>query len=265
VTPADAQVVVLAGGYGTRLGRAGAACPKVMQPVAGRPFADILLSLLIAKGFRRFCFCLGHLAEQVVAHLERRWPRLALTYHVDDKPLGTSGSLIAARELLDERFLLVMGDTYLDIDYAALLAELSPPALGVMAVTDQVTDVPPNVQVSSGRVVRYDKATSVGASWVDTGALVLRRSALRLPGDLPAPADVPAPADLGVVLTGLIDRRALLAFPVHTPFYDIGTPDRLDRFEQAWSPGGKTGPSSLAFPAITPYRAGDLRGFPECG
>lgn len=217
----------MAGGYGTRLGQAGAACPKVLQPVAGRPFVDLLLSLLTAKGFRRFCFCLGHLAEQVVAHLEQRWPQLAPTYRVDDWPLGTGGSLIAASELLDETFLLVMGDTYLDIDYVGLLARLSPAALGVMAVTDQVTDVPPNVQINSGRVVRYDKATSTGASWVDTGALVLRRSAISLL------RDVRAPADLCVMLTGLIDQQALLAFPVHTPFYDIGTPERLSRFEQA--------------------------------
>lgn len=225
--PAEVQVVVMAGGFGTRLGQAGTACPKVLQPVAGRPFVDIVLTLLNAQGFQRFCFCLGHLAEQVVAHLDRCWPQLTLTFHVDARPLGTGGSLLAASELLDETFLLVMGDTYLDIDYAGLLARLRPPALGVMAVTDQVTDVPPNVQIGSGQVVRYDKAASTGVSWVDTGALALRRSALRLLGD------VSAPADLGVVLTRLIDRQALLAFPVHTPFYDIGTPGQLTRFARA--------------------------------
>ena len=150
----DVQVVVLAGGLGTRLGEAGRQCPKVLQPVGGRPFLDILLGLLLGKGFRRFCFCLGHLADQVIVHIDRNWPWLAPSFHVDREPPGTGGSLYAARALLDDTFVVVMGDTYLDIEYQDVLDRLRSPALGVMAVTDAVTDVPANVEIAAGHVVR---------------------------------------------------------------------------------------------------------------
>jgi NDP-sugar pyrophosphorylase family protein len=218
------QVVLLAGGLGTRLGDAGRQCPKVLQPVRGRPFLDIMLRPLLDQGFRRFCFCLGHRADQVVAHLHRHWGWLRLSVHVDAEPPGTGGSLLAARALLDETFLVVMGDTYLDIEYRDLLDGLAPEALGIMAVTDAVTEVPGNVEFEAGRVIRYDKALGPRTRWVDTGALALRRRALNLL------AGAPHPVDLGRLFERMIARDALLAYPVDRAFYDIGTPQRLDHF-----------------------------------
>lgn len=220
----DTQVVVLAGGRGTRLGAAGRRCPKVLQPVGGRLFVDIMLQPLLDQGFRRFCFCLGHLADQVVAHLRGHRGQLRVSWHVDAEPPGTGGTLLAARALLDEVFLVVLGDTYLDLDYGDLLDRLEPDALAVMAVTDAVAEVPGNVEFTGGRVTRYDKALGPRTRWVDTGALVLRRAAL----DLLAGAR--HPVDLGHLFHRLIEQQALLAHPVDRPFYDIGTPDRLARF-----------------------------------
>jgi NDP-sugar pyrophosphorylase family protein len=218
------QVVVLAGGFGTRLGDQGRRCPKVLQPVHGRPFLDIMLRPLLDQGFRRFCFCLGYLADQIVAHVHQQWGWLQPLFHVDANPLGTGGSLLAARALLDETFLVVLGDTYLDIDYRDMLSGMAPGALGVMAVTDAVTEVPGNVEFAVGRVIRYDKALGLRTRWVDTGALVLRRPALDLL------VGAPHPVDLARLFERMIARDALLAYPVGQPFHDIGTPTRLERF-----------------------------------
>jgi NDP-sugar pyrophosphorylase family protein len=183
-----------------------------------------MLQPLLAQGFRRFCFCLGYLADQVVTHLARQWGRLGISFHVDVGRQGTCGSLISAHSLLDQTFLLVLGDTYLDIDYRSLHAELTPRALGVMAVTDAMTELPSNAEVSRNQVTRYDKELDTGSGWVDTGALVLRRRALDLV------ADAPRPTDLTQLFKRMIDRKALLAHTVSQHFYDIGTMDRLERF-----------------------------------
>lgn len=224
MTRESTQVVVLAGGLGTRLGEAGRRCPKVLQPVRGQPFLDIMLVPLLDQGFRRFCFCLGHLADQVVAHLHQQWGWLRPSFHVDANLPGTGGSLLAARALLDRTFLVVLGDTYLDIGYRELLDRLAPGALGIMAVTDAATEVPGNVEFAGGRVTRYDKALGPRTRWVDTGALVLRRRALDLL------AGAPHPVDLARLFEQMIALDALLAYPVDRPFYDIGTPQRLGRF-----------------------------------
>lgn len=214
----------MAGGLGFRLGDAGRHCPKVLCQVRGQPFVDIMLQPLLAQGFRSFCFCLGHLADQVITHLYRRWGQLELSFHIDAEPQGAAGALWAARPILDRTFVLVLGDTYFDIDYRSLADRLEPGALGVMAVTDVVSDVPANVELAHSHVTRYDKGSGTSSGWVDTGTLVLRKRALDLL------ADTPRPTDLGQLFEGMITRYALLAHAVHQPFYDIGTHSRLARF-----------------------------------
>jgi hypothetical protein len=65
---AEVPVALLAGGLGTRLGPISATTPKTMVTVAGRPFIDHQLALLLRNGIRRVVLCLGHLGEQVEAH-----------------------------------------------------------------------------------------------------------------------------------------------------------------------------------------------------
>ncbi len=45
-----------------------------------------------------------------------------MTYATENTPLGTAGSVGNARELLDERFLVISGDVLTDIDLSAILA-----------------------------------------------------------------------------------------------------------------------------------------------
>jgi NDP-sugar pyrophosphorylase family protein len=222
--PDETQVVVLAGGMGTRLGEAGRLHPKVLQPVGGRAFIDLMLHPLIEQGFHRFLFCLGHLSDQVVAHVEAQYRQLDMTFHIDAHPVGTAGSLMACRPLLAETFLLVLGDTYFDIDYGVMLDRLASDALAVMAITDAVDEVPGNVEVRGDLVTLYRVGLGRQTPWVDCGALVLRRQALELLGGI-AP-----PIDLARLYERLIPRAFLRAHAVDSPFYDIGTPERLARF-----------------------------------
>ena len=50
----------------------GADRPKILAPVGDRPFLDHLLAWLMGQGARRVVFSLGHLADQVEAHLAAR-------------------------------------------------------------------------------------------------------------------------------------------------------------------------------------------------
>jgi NDP-sugar pyrophosphorylase family protein len=58
-------VAILAGGLATRLHPVTLQIPKALVPVAGKPFVDHQLALLVRRGVRRVVFCLGHLGEQV--------------------------------------------------------------------------------------------------------------------------------------------------------------------------------------------------------
>ncbi len=212
------QVVVLAGGLGTRLGKLGRDRPKVLQEVGGRPFLDHFVAPFARAGVRRFHFCLGHLGEQVQEHLVR-FDGLAITSRIDP-PRGTAGALRSSIDFLDETFLVALGDTYLDVDIAGIADRLDAVAEGVMLVTSAWSDVPSNVAVHEGLVSRYDKGASAGCDYVDTGVIMLRRRALaRI-------ADTHDSIDLSVLFGRMIAAGALRAAVTDQRFYDIGTPER---------------------------------------
>ena len=70
---------MLAGGFGTRLRSIVSNVPKPMAPVAGRPFLDLLLTALKARGITRVILSLGYMAEAITSHFEEHpvgwnWP-----------------------------------------------------------------------------------------------------------------------------------------------------------------------------------------------
>jgi glucose-1-phosphate cytidylyltransferase len=124
VPGADAIVVILCGGRGTRLQEHAASPPKPLVEIGGRPILWHVLRMYLAHGFRRFLLLTGHRAERVQAFVEaERWPPDVKIRCLDtgaDTPTG--GRLHRAAEALDEpRFCLAYADGVADIDLGELL------------------------------------------------------------------------------------------------------------------------------------------------
>jgi mannose-1-phosphate guanylyltransferase len=121
---ADIDVVILAGGLGTRLRSVLADKPKVLAPVGARTFLDVLLDRLAAFGARRVILSLGHLAGEVSAHLAAH-PRAGRTILplVEPEPLGTAGAIRFVRPHLKSATALILnGDSLIDADLCAFVA-----------------------------------------------------------------------------------------------------------------------------------------------
>jgi D-glycero-alpha-D-manno-heptose 1-phosphate guanylyltransferase len=89
------EAVILAGGAGARVRPVVPDLPKPMAPVAGRPFLEILLSMLVRKGFTRIVFSLGYMAEKLLRiSVTVLWAGIDL--EVESLPLGTGGAIRAA-------------------------------------------------------------------------------------------------------------------------------------------------------------------------
>ena len=119
---AQIDVLVLAGGLGTRLRSVVPDAPKVLAPVQGRPFLDHLLKWLHDAGFKRVILSLGYRAEQVVQHLAVTPQPLAVDTVTEPHPLGTGGAIVHCRAALQSDPVLVLnGDSWADIDLQAFV------------------------------------------------------------------------------------------------------------------------------------------------
>jgi NDP-sugar pyrophosphorylase family protein len=120
---ASIDVLVLAGGYGTRLRGSIGETPKVLAPVAGQPFLGHLLTLLSRFGPCRVVMSLGYKANAVQEFLASYpIPGLAIESCVEPEALGTAGAIRFARPLLrSDPVLILNGDSFADADLCALV------------------------------------------------------------------------------------------------------------------------------------------------
>jgi NDP-sugar pyrophosphorylase family protein len=223
---ADVPVALLAGGLATRLRPITATVPKVLVEVAGRPFIDHQLALLHENGIRNVVLCLGHLGEQVEQHLgDGSAQGMEVRYsHDGDRLLGTGGALRRAAPLLGDLFWVMYGDSYMDVEYPAILADfLRRDALGLMTVIANGDRWDrSNAVFRDGRLVRYDKRNPTpDMAFIDYGVALLRRSALdRIPPD--------QPFDLADLYHELVEQGRMVGYEVARRFYEIGSPDGLE-------------------------------------
>jgi D-glycero-alpha-D-manno-heptose 1-phosphate guanylyltransferase len=115
------QAIVLAGGQGTRLRPVVSDIPKSMAPIAGRPFLFYLLERLERQGIVDVVIAAGYLSEHIQRGLGSRQGKVRLRYSIEREPLGTGGALRQALMLIEHYpVFAVNGDTYLELDFAAM-------------------------------------------------------------------------------------------------------------------------------------------------
>lgn len=111
------QLVILAGGKGTRLKDRLGDLPKPMIPIAGKPLLEHQIELARAHGFTEVLLFVHYRADLIEQHLGdgSRWG-LRLRYIIEKEPLGTAGATLAGFEHLAERFAVMYGDTMVNVD-----------------------------------------------------------------------------------------------------------------------------------------------------
>ena len=116
--------IILAGGFGTRLRSAVPDLPKVMAPVAGRPFLSYVIDTLRMQGISRLVFSLGYKAELIEQYLKENYPTLDYSTVIEDEPLGTGGGIrLALQKIKEKNVLIVNGDTLFRVDVAEMFAQ----------------------------------------------------------------------------------------------------------------------------------------------
>ncbi len=226
------QCVVLAGGLGTRLGARTRDVPKAMVGVAGEPFVQRQLALLADQGFSRVILCIGHLGSQIRDFVgDGGRFGLVVEYADEGEELrGTGGALRLAFDagLLENRFAVLYGDSYLPIDVTPVWEAAtrdSRPAL-MTVYRDPGGREHPNVEYQDGSVILYQKGQPTDQMHhVDYGLSVVTRAVI----DRDVPAGVAT--DLAELFHGLSTRDLLAGFEVVERFYEIGSPAGLADLE----------------------------------
>jgi len=230
--PAD-EVIVLAGGFGTRLRGIVDDVPKPLAPVAGRPFLAWLLDRLAACGMRRCILATGYMADTIERAIGTRWQGMEIAYSAETEALGTGGAIrLAAGRLQGDCVHVLNGDTWLAYSPQALERTARECGASIGMALAEVEDVGRYGAVerdARGMVVGFREKGEHGRGAINAGCYFLDETAL---ATLPATAsfsferEVLQPAALAGSVAGFLDTSG---------FIDIGVPEDYRRAQSIFA------------------------------
>lgn len=217
--PPPLDAVVLAGGLGTRLRSVVRDVPKPLAPIAGRPFLAWLLDRLARSGVRRVVLSTGHLGEMVRDAIGDWHAGMRIAYVHEATLRGTGGAVYAALPACQtERVAVLNGDTWLDVDLAAMdsAAPSADLVVAVRAVEDRSRYG--SIMVAGGRVTGMAEKGGTGPGLINGGVYIMRR-------DLPRRRPGPEAFSLETALLAEPAGLDIRAFVTAGRFLDMGTPE----------------------------------------
>ena len=112
-------VVIMAGGFGTRLKPLTNVIPKPLVPIGEKTIIEYIIDSFEAVGCDEFYCSVNYKADILKYYLDGKGKRL--TYFQENKPLGTAGSLYLLRDKLSGTFFVINCDILLDVDLSELI------------------------------------------------------------------------------------------------------------------------------------------------
>lgn len=113
-------VIILAGGFGTRLSSVVKDVPKPMAPVNGYPFLHYIFKELQHQHIQEVILSVGYKKEIIQDFFQDNYLDISIQYAVENEPLGTGGGIKRAFSLVKEDAFILNGDTYFDIKLTQL-------------------------------------------------------------------------------------------------------------------------------------------------
>lgn len=235
----EPHMLVLAGGFGTRLRSAVSHVPKPLAPVEGNPYLGYLIDSWIAQGVGSLTFLLHHQANLIEAFvnklgLEGRLKGCKIRFLVEPQPLGTGGAVAYAVQQhgLEGSFLVSNADTWLGNGVSRVL-EAHAPAIAVILVRN--TQRYGAVRVVTNKISCFEeKQVSQGEGMINAGLYHLK-------ADLFSQWDGKPFSLERTIFPILADTGELTAVSLATDFIDIGVPEDYFRFCR-WIASNKAGP-----------------------
>ena len=226
LSPADCDAVILAGGKATRLQSVVSDRPKILAEIDGLPFAHYLLNQLLRAGFHRAIICTGHLADMVEGALGHCWHDMELVYSREEEALDTGGAIrLALPQLAGRNAVVINGDTFVQIDFAAMLQRFETSGA---AAALALVDVPDPQRYGSvklspdGYVMGFHEKNILAQpgqpASINAGIYVLPPQAIAM---IPLGRKVSVERE---IMPRWIEQ-GLLGISSPGPFIDIGTPE----------------------------------------
>jgi len=114
----DLPVVLMAGGQGTRLRPLTNTIPKPLVPLGDKAIIELIVDRFHEMGAKNFFVSINYKGEMIREHLDTiSNNRFSVEYLMEEKPLGTIGSIFLLKDKISTTFFVSNCDILIDQDY----------------------------------------------------------------------------------------------------------------------------------------------------
>lgn len=223
------KMLVLAGGFGTRLQSVVADVPKALASIGSVPFLSLQIEHWVAQGLRSFVFLLHHRADLIISFLETEKKNGLLEdcevqWLIEPKPMGTGGAVAyAVNQLnLSGGFLLTNADTWLGTGVQDV-SRATAPSMAVLSLSDATRYGQIQFDDQLKVTAFSEKSSSQRSGWINAGLCHLNGDFFKGWDGQPFSLEKRS-------FPALVSRGVLKAVVLQTDFLDIGIPDDYFRF-----------------------------------
>lgn len=216
------DVIILAGGKGTRLQSVVSDVPKPMAPVNGKPFLEYILRWVAQYKVSKFILSIGYKGEVIKSYFKDSFENIPIVYAEEPEPLGTGGGIqYASRFSTSEDVLIINGDTWFPISLSSLWdfhkkeGKLISIALKEMEKFDRYG----SVELSDNLVTKFNEKKFVEKGLINGGIYVLNKKVF---------ADDTPPSAFSFeseILEKKIEKGVINGLVFNDSFIDIGIPE----------------------------------------
>ena len=167
---------MLAAGEGRRLRPLTETRPKVMIPIANKPVLEHVLVNAKQAGLTDFVLVVSYKKDTIVDYFGdgKKWG-VHIEYVHQLKPLGTADAIGTVADVVDDRFVVLSGDTYIGTRDIKKLLQTNHVAMGIKQY-EQVESYG-TVMIRNNQVRKIAEKTSDALSrWINLGVYLFDRS-----------------------------------------------------------------------------------------
>ena len=170
------QVVILAGGFGTRLSEETDLIPKPMVRIGDIPILHHIINFYSGFGHKDFVIALGYKADVIIDYFEvNKNSELKITLVDTGLETSTGGRIKKLKDILDDEFMLTYGDGLSNVNINELLDHHR--RFGKIATVTAVR--PParfgTIEISNGVVTKFAEKDPQDAGWINGGFFCLNK------------------------------------------------------------------------------------------
>ena len=138
------NVVIMAGGLGSRLKELTNKIPKPMLKVGHKPLIEHVISMFTYHGFNKFILCVNYKADVIKKYFgDGHKFGITISYIEEKNRLGTGGALSLINKNLKEPFFVVNADVLSSVDYVDLLNfHIENKSIATMCSVDKSFQIP---------------------------------------------------------------------------------------------------------------------------